>query len=401
MNEQLTALFQAREKNGLSRFQEKAWERFQEMGLPDSKTETYKYVRLRKLFEKPLKTAALKPVHKDGTIVIGPGFVTYPEIKGVTILPLKEAAEDFSTLLQNHISRFVKEEKDPFALINGALYTEGVLIYVAPKTVLEKPLVIEYLNTDETFFVPKVHFFFGKESGADIVERGSHLQGVVDALVDFNLEERANVTYTQVALDNTGWVFDFTRVLMKRDSRFTSHLITNGSETTRHDYAVQLKGENGVAHLNGLWMLKGANEAHVHVLMELAAPYCESLQHFKGALDEASRSSFEGKILVCKEAQKTNSFQMNNNLLLSPGAQANSKPNLEIFADDVKASHGSTVGQLDEEELFYLRTRGYTKNEAAGILTQGFLREIIEKIDQKEIREEALQAMTSFLKGKL
>ena len=185
---------------------------------------------------------------------------------------------------------------------------------------------------------------------------------------------------------------------MKRDSQFTSHLVTNGSETVRYDYAVQLKGENGVAHLNGLWMLNGSSEAHVHVLMEHASPYCESLQHFKGALDGSSRSSFEGKILVRQEAQKTNSFQMNNNLLLSPGAQANSKPNLEIFADDVKASHGSTVGQLDDEELFYLRTRGYTKSEAEGILTQGFLRDIIEKIDQKDIRDEAISAMIAFLK---
>ncbi|MFN4174276.1 MAG: SufD family Fe-S cluster assembly protein, partial [Parachlamydiaceae bacterium] len=99
-----------------------------------------------------------------------------------------------------------------------------------------------------------------------------------------------------------------------------------------------------------------------------------------------------------KEAQKTNSFQMNNNLLLSSGAQANSKPNLEIFADDVKASHGSTVGQLDDEELFYLRTRGYTKIEAEALLTQGFLREIIEKIELNEIKETALQAMRQFLK---
>ncbi len=282
--------------------------------------------------------------------------------------------------------------------MNGALYTEGVLVYVAPKTILEKPLIVEYLCDDDSFLVPKVQFFFGKESKGDIIERNGSKKGIVNALVDFNLEDKAIVTYTQMALNNEGWVFDFTRVLMKRDSQFTSHLVTNGSETVRYDYSVQLKGENGIAHLNGLWMLNGFSEAHVHVLMEHAAPYCESLQHFKGALDASSRSSFEGKILVRKEAQKTNSFQMNNNLLLSPGAQANSKPNLEIFADDVKASHGSTVGQLDDEELFYLRTRGYTKSEAEGILTQGFLREIIEKIDQKEIKDEALQAMRQFLK---
>ena len=399
MNEQLTALFQNQEKNGLYKFKQKAWDRFQEVGLPDAKNETYQYVRLRKLFEKPLKTSPKQsPVHKENTIVIGSDFITYPEIKGVTILPLKEAAEDFSTLLQNQFNRFLKEERDPFALMNGALYTGGVLVYISPKTVLDRPLTVEYLCLDDSFLVPKVHFFFGSESKGDIIERNSSKKGIVNALVDFNLEDKAIVTYTQVALNNEGWVFDFTRVLMKRDSQFTSHLVTNGSETVRYDYGVQLRGEGGVAHLNGLWMLNGSNEGHVHVLMEHIAPYCESLQHFKGALDGASRSSFEGKILVRKEAQKTNSFQMNNNLLLSSGAQANSKPNLEIFADDVKASHGSTVGQLDDEELFYLRTRGYTKSEAEGILTQGFLREIIEKIDQKEIKDEALQAMGQFLK---
>ncbi|MFN4174785.1 MAG: SufD family Fe-S cluster assembly protein, partial [Parachlamydiaceae bacterium] len=274
MNEQLSALFEAQEKNGLFKFKQKIWDRFRDVGLPGPKNETYQYVRLRKLFEKPLLQAANKtPVYKENTIVIGEGYVTYPDIQGVTILPLREAEKEFSTLLQNQYGRFIREEKDPFALLNGALSLEGVLIYVAPKTKLQKPITIEYAASDNAFFLPKAHLFFGKGSEAKIIEHNSRKKGIINAYVEFNLEEGAIVEYTQLALDNEGWVFDFTRVLMKETSRFTAHLVTNGSETVRYDYGVQLKGEGGIAHLNGLWMLNEAKEAHVHVLMEHQAPY--------------------------------------------------------------------------------------------------------------------------------
>jgi Fe-S cluster assembly protein SufD len=174
--------------------------------------------------------------------------------------------------------------------------------------------------------------------------------------------------------------------------------VTDGAASVRQDFQVALKGENGEAFLNGVWMLKEKREAHVHVIVDHQAPNCHSNQMFKGVLDDNSRSSFEGKILVRSEAQKTDAYQLNNNLLLSNACLAQSKPNLEIFADDVKASHGSTVGQLNKEQLMYMRMRGIPEKEARALLVFGFMEQIIEMITIPSILDKAVAAAIHYLK---
>ena len=259
------------------------------------------------------------------------------------------------------------------------------------------------ITTEENSFnTPRVELFLGKHASLKLLSRHVALKGgnFTNLFTNCHLEEGSKLTYTQVASDIKEpnlWIFDATRAHMKRDASFTTVMATGGSETIRFDYQVELAGENGACHLNGLWMLKNNLEAHTHVLMKHLAPHCYSLQLFKGALSDLSRSSFEGKILVKKEAQKTDSFQLNNNLLLSDTAQANSKPNLEIFADDVKASHGATVGQLDPEELFYLKSRGYAELEAKSLLTKAFLREVLAKIEYPSVRGDLIRHSDQFL----
>ena len=147
-------------------------------------------------------------------------------------------------------------------------------------------------------------------------------------------------------------------------------------------------GQGADAHLNGVWVLPDSKEAHVHVVMDHQKPYCHSMQLFKGVLTQTAKSSFQGKILVQQAAQKTEAYQLNNNLLLSDGAIADSKPGLEIFADDVKASHGSTVGQLDKEQLFYLKTRGFSDTEAKNCLIHGFCEEVLNLLTTPSLKEE-------------
>lgn len=392
----------------LAKLRLKAWERFLELGLPTKAVESYQYLKLRKLFSKSLKTSFpgkvdpkpyLYPNCHSIVFVDGSYQAELSNLPKITVLSLKEAMGPFSALVQNHWSRFVKEEKDPFALINGALHSDGVLVYVPPKFKFEKPLEIVFISTQDTFQAPRVHLFFGRESQGDVIARHVGAPSFVNVSVDFTLDEGAKATYSQLGLGlKNEWLLDFTRASLKRDANFTANMVTTGSETSRFDYYVNLMGENGQAHLNGLWMLKGTDEAHIHVLMEHSAPHCESRQFYKGAITGSSRSSFEGKIFVRKEAQKTDSFQLNNNLILSDTAQAYSKPNLEIFADDVKASHGSTVGQLDEDELFYLRARGFSKPEAEALLTQAFLREVLEKMHVPEVQRDSIEAADQFLR---
>jgi Fe-S cluster assembly protein SufD len=163
--------------------------------------------------------------------------------------------------------------------------------------------------------------------------------------------------------------------------------VTQGPRLTRHSLRAVLNGENSDALLQGLWHLKGLSQAHTHVEVEHAAPSARSLQKFKGILNDHSQSSFEGKIFVRPIAQKTEAYQLNNNLLLGDHSIAYAKPNLEIFADDVKASHGATMAQLDEEQLFYLKSRGITETDAKALLIDGFRHEMIDQITIPSVRE--------------
>lgn len=399
----------------LKSLRQKAWDAFSNKGLPTPKTETYKYIRLRKLFEKNLRPAKKKeasyqewiyPECQNSHIVFinghfCPEFSSVPE--EVEALSLEEALFSYGTLLNNQLAKTLKEETDPFACLNASLFTSGVFLYVRPNTLVTAPIQLLFIsNEEEGFSSPKVELFIGSSSELSLVGRHVDLtaSSFTNLFTNCHLEANAKVSYTQISTesrDKKSWLFDATRAHLKKDARFETQMATLGSETVRYDYQVEVAGEGADCHLNGLWMLDKQNEAHVHVLMRHIAPQATSLQLFKGALAGVSRSSFEGKIYVEKEAQKTDSYQMNNNLILSEGAEANSKPNLEIFADDVKASHGSTVGQLDPEELFYLRTRGYGEEEAKTILTRGFLREVAAKIPLPSVRENVLSQSENFL----
>ncbi len=170
--------------------------------------------------------------------------------------------------------------------------------------------------------------------------------------------------------------------------------------TVRTDYHVILAGENAEALLNGVWMLADKREAHIHIFIDHQAPQCRSYQLFKGVLNDFSRSSFEGKIMVRQAAQKTEAFQLNNNLLLNDHAHADSKPNLEIFADDVKASHGATVGQLDIEQLFYMKTRGFPEEEAKNLLIYGFAEQVIQMIPLESLRNSISERVARYIRKK-
>ena len=162
-------------------------------------------------------------------------------------------------------------------------------------------------------------------------------------------------------------------------------MVTEGSATVRYDYHVMLLGENSEASLSGVWMLSGKREAHTHVLMDHQAPHCRSLQLFKGVLNDTTHSSFEGKILVRQLAQKTEAYQLNHNLLLSDRALADSKPSLEIFADDVRCTHGPALGRMSDQQLFYLQARGLNQELATKLLSHAFINEVVDTIEQPDI----------------
>ncbi len=342
-----TFLEQARKLCGHETWHKQAWKRFEAIGLPNKANEVFRYVRLRAFFERPIEL-------EESRI---PSVPT-----GVIAITLSKAWHTYGAFLEKRLAIWLKQEKDPFALLNAALEHEGVFLYVPPNTKIEKPLQI---NT------PRLIVY---------VARGAELSIVGNiGFCDFAIEENASATIQREITH-----FQTLRATLKRDATFKSIAFASSAKQpsarltiARDDYHVQLQGEGSNATLVGLSRLDGKQECHTNVLMEHIAPHTTSSQKFKGVIDDFVRSTFEGKIYVHPQAQKTQAYQMNNYLILSPKAEAKSKPNLEIFADDVKASHGATTGQLDEDALFYLLTRGIPKEEAKQLLIAAFCREVI------------------------
>lgn len=390
------------------KFKEKSWQRFQIEGLPTRSAEVFQYIRLRTLYTHFFEDAQnasidgadlspyILPECMQSVLVLMNGRYR-PDLsrlanvpKRLIILPLQEAFRTYGGFINNQWNKFLIEETDPFSLLNGALYQDGLFIYAPPKTFLETPLqILNVTCAGETSILttPRIQGYIGAQSQLNLISTSAHLSGQKSLLashMEIAIDDDSHVRYTQVAfgLSKQTWCFDAFRASLKRNSTLRTVLAAEGSVSMRHDYRIALQGENAEASLNGVWMLSDNLEAHANILIEHQAPHCRSMQLFKSVLDESSHSSFEGKIFVHQSAQKTEAFQLNNNLLLSDKAKADSKPNLEIFADDVKASHGATFGQLDQEQLFYLKTRGYSEQMAKNTLVYGFCKEVLDLITQ-------------------
>ncbi|MBA3957320.1 MAG: Fe-S cluster assembly protein SufD [Parachlamydiaceae bacterium] len=384
----------------------KAWDQFLKMGLPHNKTEVYRYIHLRRLFGQkyiPSAPSTLKPedvapfilpeCQRSALVFVNGHF--QPHLSRLESIPkrlvvtqLHDAIATYGTFLNNQWNKSLQEETDAFAALNAALHRDGAFLYLPPNTVVETPIqLVNVVDTAETpmLLLPRIHLFVGANSEVTLVSSTDHFSGSAHCLslvTEMSIEENAHVKYMQTATHNGTdiWHFDALRASLKQNSTLRTINMTEGSATTRYDYRVALIGQNAEALLNGLSMINEKREAHTHVLVDHQAPNCRSMQLFKTILNGFARSSFEGKILVRQAAQKTDAFQRNNNLLLSDNAHADSKPNLEIFADDVKASHGATIGQLDADQLFYMRTRGFPEAMAQNLMVYSFCKDVVDQI---------------------
>lgn len=389
--------------DALKKLRGKSWDHFLKFGLPSYNTQTYRSIKLTQLFSQKLSSAkhakisrseissSILPNCKHSVLVFVNGHYDkeLSDIsalpKKVIVQPLQEAIHTYGAYLNNNWSESLKEERDPFALLNGALHGNGCFIYVSPNTEVNMLIQILHVTATESpqFLMPRLQIFVGSCSQISFIDSPKIISGEgcpSNSVIDFMIEESAHVKLMQQGTQNEkNWKLDAVRVHLKKNATFKSVNITFGSPTLRYDYHVKLAGENCEAELNGLWRLKEKSEAHTNILIDHQAPHCRSMQLFKGVLNDFSRSTFEGKILVRQKADKTEAFQLNNNLLIGDRAMAFSMPNLEIFADDVKASHGATIGQLNSDQLFYLKTRGLEQSQAEELLVTGFCQEVLEK----------------------
>lgn len=375
-----------------------AWKKFIQTGLPLARKGMFQYFPLHRMYSSLVKqdedkvTTLSVPKFEMSTILLYNGKSTEIQpIDKIVVLPLEEAMETYQNSIVRKCLDSLAKENNPFILLNQSL-ASGVFIYVPPNTIIDTPITITNFIAGSRVSSPFVVVFVGANAKITLSMTDQFASSNNDLLVNTHVQvhvaEGGSVSYYNAHMmeASSSWTIHSVRAFLQRDSSFSSISLCNGEKNYLQDIEVTLEGENASTDIRGLWALRSNHHAHVKVLVSHLAPHTRSYQHFKGVNCEEAQSSFEGKIYVHPEAQKTEAYQLSHQLLLSNRAVANAKPNLEIFADDVKASHGATISKLSSEEIFYLQTRGLSYCDATSCLLQGYYREIVELISIPAIR---------------
>lgn len=387
-------------------WRQKMWQRSEQLKPPVPKGPGFDYVPLAKYYAKnyqlPNFTAALDvtnfilPECASGYLVYVDG-IFHPEMScipsSIIALPLAKAMKSYGLFIQHRLQKTLKEETDFFALVNGACHGQSLFLYIPPETKLAHPLQILHISSSrQTLAMPRTQCVIGKGAQIQIVQTSS--QHDSSAVFDCVLDEMARLSFYDASVPScSAWQMQTFRAFLKKDSFLQAFFLTTGSETVRNHFAIELTEEGSEALIKGLSMLSNKAESHFYGKVEHKAPHCKSRQQIKSILSGSSKSSFEGKIFVHPTAQKTEAYQHSQSLILSPSATTFTKPNLEIFADDVKASHGATISQPDAESLFYLRSRGLSLEEARRLLIQGFCQEMLEELPFASLKNTFLEAL--------
>lgn len=313
----------------------------------------------------------------------------------VTIKPLSEVLTDasYQDVLAKYFGK-IALKSEAFVALNTAYATEGIFIEVAKNKVVEKPIEVVYTtsnNTQEALLQPRNLVVVGDQAKVQIIERHQTLDqkaNFTNAVTEVNVGKNADVYIYKFQNDSDEVsLVDNTYINQERDSRAHVFTFAFGGKIVRNNLNFFQNGENCNSVLDGITVIGGKQHVDHHTFVEHNFPNCESHELYKGIYDGKAEGVFNGKIYVHKEAQKLNAFQQNNNVLLSDGASINTKPQLEIFADDVKCSHGCTVGQLAEDSLFYMQQRGIPKKEAKALLLYAFASDALQHVEIDEVAD--------------
>ena len=312
----------------------------------------------------------------------------------VTALPMKEAVQQKGLGLEAHLGRYTYQNDNPFAALNAAYFQDGFYLKIPKNLKVETPIHFLHISSGNHAQASFGRFLIHAEKFSNCTLLESH-HTLNDAAYlnaptsEFVVEDEASVEHIKVQ-DESKEAFHMASIYawVGRSSHFHSHYLSTGGRISRNNIRTKLDGEGLECVLNGLYLAEKNQVADNHMIVDHSKPNCDSHEYFNGILDDHARGVFHGRILVQQIAQKTDAKQTNKNLLLSDDATADTKPQLEIYADDVKCTHGATIGQLDEEAVFYLRTRGVPKAVAQQMLVHAFAGEIIDRIQHDLIREE-------------
>jgi Fe-S cluster assembly protein SufD len=383
--------------------------RFLALGIPTTRLEDWKSTSVAALAKIPFQAASGAPSASaaEGWLPRAPGprlvlvnGQCVPDVSralsgedGRRVRGLGCVLAEERDLVEPHLDRLVTDEGAAFAALNAALLEDGAFIRIPRGVVIEEP--IHVLNVasprgESLSIQPRTLIVLEAGARATVVEThvGHEGESLINAVTEIRVGEGASLVHVQIQRQaGTAFHLGTTAARVEREGSFTSTSITLGARLSRQQLDVTLAGEGATCRLDGLVFLSGGQHADHHVFVDHVAPRCTSRQLYKYACAGRSRGVFRGRVRVGKDAQGTSAHQTNRNLLLSDDALVDTKPQLEISADDVRCTHGATIGQLDPEQLFYLRTRGIGEAAARHLLVKAFADEMVDRIEVPEVRE--------------
>ena len=432
VTERYVADFRAFASNGaagapawLKEVREAAIARFAELGFPSMKQEEWRFTNTAPIAETAFAlshpragggvTSAQLASHRGAgiraarVVLVNGAFA--PELSTVGDLPpgvragsLAAALKTAPDLAREHLAHYAPYQASPFAALNTAFLADGALVHVPAGVEVDRPIELVFVASaggDPAVSHPRSLVVVERGARATVVESYVALTDGpywTNAVTEVAVGEGARVEYYRLQRESRqAYHVATTHTMQGRDSALRLHPITLGAGLARHDIYTALAGSGADLVLNGFYLLRGKQHADHHTVIDHAQPHCTSHEFFNGILGEQAHGVFTGRIIVRPGAQRTDSKQTNNNLLLSAEARADSQPQLEIYADDVKCTHGSTMGPLDETALHYLRSRGLSPEMAAGMLTYGFAAEILGRMEHADLRHELDQVIRARL----
>jgi Fe-S cluster assembly protein SufD len=418
----------------VERLRENAFARFEQLGFPTTDKEEWKYTNVAPIAKEEFEAAFAS--RKDVPLALDASQLqpfTYPEahssqlvfVNGfyrpelssceglpetVAVLDLADALkeEKYANLAREQLARSADFNESAFTALNTAFIASGAFLFIPNGVQVDAPVHLLFLSDGRlrpSVSFPRVLIVAEDGSTATVIESYASVSEDVyftNAVVEINLAAGARLTHYKVQRESAeAFHVATTRVGLARHSSYDATTITLGAKLSRHDIHLTLDQEGAECWIDGLYMVGQGQHTDTHSLIDHRQPHCTSHQLYKGILDGKSRAVFNGKVFVRPNAQQTDARQTNRNLLLSTEARVDTKPQLEIFADDVKCAHGATVGQLEEEELFYLASRGLDADLARNLLTYGFAEEVIAKIKVESIKAQLDEAVLNRLHSNL
>ena len=392
-----------------------AIERFSALGFPTTKNEDWHFTSVAPIAEREFRRApaAARAVAASDLAPFDFGHPEWSRMvfvdgrfnaalssgtelpRGVSVRDLQSAWREDGTLMERHLTRVAAFDNDAFTALNTAFMSDGAVVHLAADTVVEDPIHLIFVSTginDSLVTHPRNLIVAERNSRATVVESYVPLGDAAyftNAVSEVVLRDGATLTHLKLQRESErAFHVGSVQVTQARDSHLLSFSFATGAALSRTNVHTLLDGEGSGATLDGLYMVNGEQHVDHQTLVEHIQPNTFSREVYKGILDGASHGVFNGRVYVHPAAQKTDGKQQNNNLLLSDSARVDTKPQLEIFADDVRCTHGATVGRLDETALFYMKSRGIASARARELLTYAFAADVLEKIEVAAIREE-------------